>query len=182
MSWECFLRFIGNPILAYWVQAIGGIATIWAAFLIGNKQIRVQNQNRKEEQQARLLAISLVIKNAAQNVSTFESLLKSDNSLAAVQENWKLIFSQMFKVSQRAISQLPSHKLGSLELVESFHSVAGCIDSIVVVVERSLANTAFQEQEFVYMCQDALIQCRVCSLSWKRFEQAFKEIYLSKTP
>ena len=176
MNWDFVLNIVGNPIVAYWVQALGVIASIWAAFLIGNKQARVQNKIRKEEHRARLLAIYSVVKNAAHNAATIESILTSDNSIPAIQESWKLIFSQLFKVSQRAISQLPSHELGSYGLVESFHSVAASIDSLISSVELSITQTAFQEQEFAFMRQDVLIHCRVCRLSWKRFEQAFEDM------
>ncbi|MCK9801423.1 hypothetical protein M1B34_28080 [Pseudomonas sp. MAFF 302030] len=161
--------------VAAWVQAVGAIASIWAAFLIGNRQIREQNRIRREEQRARLLAFYSVVRNAAQNSLAFESLLTSDNSLAAVQENWQLMFSQMFKVSQRALSQLPSHELGNYDLVESFHSIAGSIDTLVAAVDSSLFSTAFQQQEFIFLRQNALIHCRVCRLGWERFEQACRE-------
>lgn len=179
--WEGFLCWVElHPGLASWVQAVGAIASIWAAFLIGSKQIREQNRIRKEEQRAQLLAFYSVVRSAAHNSLSFESLLTSDNSLAAVQESWQLMFSQMFKVSQRAMGQLPSHELGSYDLVESFHTVAGSIDSLVTAAESSLFSTAFHQQEFAFFRHNALVHCRVCRLGWERFEQACKEINYSQ--
>jgi hypothetical protein len=176
MSWEVISCWIeGHPGLASWVQAVGGIASIWAAFLIGNRQIREQNRIRKEEQRAHLLSIYSVVRSAAHNSLSFESLLASDNSLATVQENWQLMFSQMLKVSQRAMGQLPSHELGSYDLVESFHAIAGSIDSLVTAAETALFSTAFRQQELEFFRQNALVHCRVCRLGWERFERACKE-------
>lgn len=177
MSWESIFYWIEHhPGAASWVQAVGAIASIWAAFLIGNKQLRKQNQIRDEEKRARLHSFYAVVKSAAHNVSTFGSLLSSGNSLPAVEENWKLIFAPLFKTSQRAIGNLPSHELGNYELVESFHSLAGSIDLIITAVERGLQSDAFADQEFAYMREEVLVQCRVCDLSWKRFELACKDL------
>jgi len=158
------------------VQALGAIASIWAAFLIGNRQIKRQNQLRDEEQRARLLAFYAVVKNAAHNTSAFGELLSSGNSRAAVTENWDLMFVSMFKTSQRALGNLPSHELGNYELVESFHAVAGSIDLIFEAASRGLRSEAFAEQEFAYMREEVLVQCRVCDLGWKRFELACKAL------
>ncbi|GLO19230.1 TPA: hypothetical protein QEM53_003742 [Pseudomonas putida] len=175
MSWDCFSFWIEHhPGLASWVQALGSIASIWAAFLIGNKQIQKQNKVRNEERQAKLAAFYAVIRAASQNALTFAQLLNAGNSLATVEENWRLIFSSHFKTSQRAIANLPSHELGTYNLVESFHSLAGAIDQIAVIVEGKLASGKMTEEEFISMRADVLVQCRVCGLSWERFELACK--------
>ncbi len=177
MSWDSFWFWIEHhPGLASWVQAVGSIASIWAAFLIGNKQIRKQNKIRSEERQAKLSAFHAVIRAAAQNASTFAQLLSAGNSLATVEENWRLIFSSNFKASQRAIAGLPSHELGTYRLVESFHSLAGAIDQITAIVEGRLAGGKITEEEFFSMRADILVQCRVCEMSWVRFESACKDL------
>lgn len=177
MSWDSFLFWIEHhPGLAAWVQAFGSIASIWAAFLIGNKQIQKQNKVRQEEREAKLGAFYAVIRTASQSAFTFAELLSAGNSIAAVEENWRLIFSSSFKTSQRTIANLPTHELGSYNLVESFHSIAGAIDQIIVIVEGRFASRDVSEEDYVSMRADVLVQCRVCRLSWERFELACKQL------
>ncbi|MBA1195279.1 hypothetical protein G7007_20865 [Pseudomonas entomophila] len=175
MSWDCFSFWIEHhPGLASWVQAIGSIASIWAAFFIGNKQIKKQNKIRDEERQAKLGAFYAVVRAAAHDSATFAELLKSGNSFTTIEENWRLIFSSAFTTSRRAIANLPSHELGTYDLVESFHSLAGAIDQIFVIVESKIASKNISDEDFISMRTDVLVQCRVCGLSWDRFELACK--------
>lgn len=176
MSLECISYWIEHhPGLASWVQAVGSIASIWAAFLIGNKQIKKQDQIRVQEAQLRSMAFYAVVKNAAHNAITFGKLLESNDSRHVIHENWKIIFGQILRMSKNSLSQIPPHELGRFELVESFLGVAGSIETIISAVERSLDSLAFEDQEFELMRMEALTQCRVCEMSWRRFEEDSKQ-------
>lgn len=160
-----------HPGAASWVQALGSIASIWAAFLIGNKQIRKQIQARKDDEQRKAAAFYAVVKNAAHNAIAFGHHLESNNSLPVIQENWRILFSQVLNMSRSSLNQIPAHDLGRYELVDSFLGISGSINTIVSVVERTMNATAFHEQEFAFMRMETLTQCRVCELSWRRFEE-----------
>ncbi|MCH4878517.1 hypothetical protein EQV97_14100 [Pseudomonas sp. TMW22090] len=176
MDWSAMLGWIeAHPGLASWVQAFGSIASIWAAFLIGNKQIRKQIQVRKENDRTRAKAFYAVIQNAAHNAMAFGKHLESNNSWPVIEESWKVLFSQIINMSKNSLSQIPAHELGRYELVDSFLGVTGSIHTIAFVVERAFTASAFQEHEFACMRMEVLTQCRVCELSWQRFEEISKQ-------
>ncbi|QBR32854.1 MULTISPECIES: hypothetical protein [Pseudomonas] len=162
--------------LASWVQAIGSIASIWAAFLIGNKQIRKQNQIREQEVASRSAAFYFVVQNAVNGVKSFGSLIDNGSPSALLVENWRKIHCQLLKNSKNSLSQLPSYQLGSYELVDSFHQICGSIDTIVARVEAAFVKDAFQEQELAFMRQEVGFQCMMCMRNWGRFEEASKTL------
>lgn len=175
MDLSAMLNWIeAHPGLSSWVQAFGSIASIWAAFLIGNKQIRKQIQVRKEDEQTKASALYAVIKNAAHNAMAFGHHLESNDSWPVIEENWRILFSQVINMSKNSLSQIPAQELGRYELVDSFLGVTGSIHTIVSVVERVMTAPVVQQHEFAHMRAEVLAQCRVCERSWHRFEENSK--------
>ena len=162
--------------LASWVQAIGSIAAIIAAFLIGNEQIKVQNQIREKELCTRATAFYFIVKNAVNSVRSYEFVLREHDRLNALL-NWKFIHCDLMRNAKNSMSQIPSYELGSYELVDSFHQICGSIDSVISKISMKILSDTIDPVDYESLKKDVEIQWGLCEKNWFRFKTASEEIH-----
>jgi hypothetical protein len=170
MSWECVSYWIEHHSgLASWVQAIGSIAAILAAFNIGNQQIKSQNKQRAREQEYKTEAYYAVVMNAVKKIESFGALIERNTSPEDIQLNWNMLYSQIFSACQNSLRALPAHELGSYNMVDGFFNVSGVVNSIISVADRYVPSCNSDPEALVKLRYDILHQCKVCELSMNTF-------------
>lgn len=172
MSWEVFLGAIGNPILAYWVQAIGSIASIWGAFAVGRSQQKSQLNEAIKAARDRTYALAAVVESAALFVTVLGKVVQAKPAPLHFKENWKLVNRQWLESSVFSLSQLPVHELGTGELVRGYFGILGGIKDISRLIDEALSADALHEQEFTYMYDEVLKQVSIIESCWYGFQRA----------
>ena len=172
MSWEVFLGVIGNPILAYWVQAVGSIASIWGAFAVGRSQQKSQSKEAAKAARDRTDSLVAVVESAASFISVLGTFVQKKPHPDVFKENWKLVNRQWLESSVFSLSHLPVHELGSGELVRGYFGIFGGVKDISRLIDGALSSDAFKEQEFECMYSEVLKQVRLIESNWFQFKQA----------
>ena len=172
MSWEVVSCWIeSHPGLAYWVQAVGSIASIWGAFAVGKSQQKAQLVESAKAARNKSEALFAVVESAASFVSALGTFVLEKPSPYIFKENWKLINRQWLESSIFSLSHLPAHELGSGVLVRGYFGIFGGIKDISRLIDRALSSDAFNEQEFDYMYCEVLKQVRIIESNWYGFQQ-----------
>lgn len=173
MSWAAVSCWIENhQSLAYWVQAIGSIASIWGAFKIGSSQQKAQLLESANAARNKSESLFAVVESAASFVSVLGAFVQTKPSSYVFKENWKLTNRQWLEVSIFSLSHLPAYELGSSALVRGYFGVFGGINDISRLINGALSSDAFNEQEFDYMYCEVLKQVRIVESNWYCFQQA----------
>lgn len=173
MSWEVVSSWIEHhPGLASWVQAVGSIASIWGAFAVGRSQQKAQLKVAAKVAQDKTDALKAVVESAALFVTTLGEFVQTKPATIVFRENWRLVNRQWLESSIFSLSQLPSHELGSGEMVRGYFGIMGAVNDIGRLINSAVKSEALQDQEFVYMYEEVLKQVRFVESYWWSFQRA----------
>ncbi|MGP5513554.1 hypothetical protein [Pseudomonas helleri] len=157
---------------AGWVQAIGSIAAIVAAFMIGNQQNRRQEKMQEDDRRRRSRAMYAVVKHSYQTVSNVTFFLANGISPDLFRANWAVLFGQSMESSYQSLLQIPPHELGSDDLVIAYNGLVGSLGTVRSIIAAALVADAFRDSEIKYMADEVLTQYRIIKHNWSLFEAA----------
>ena len=163
--------------LAGWVQAIGSIVAIWGAFQISNRQVERQELERIEVRSKQASAYYAVAKNAVDAASNFVVFSQHSHSPTIMRMNWDLMYSHSIESSLSSLKALPSHELGTYELVMAHSGLIASIASILAQTRNSLNATALLEQEYILLLGELSMRLSNLNFYWVNFRDAFVVAY-----
>lgn len=145
----CFLSNMSSSDWAAWVQAIGSIAAIFCAFLLGRYQVESARKQALEKYQAddldRKKSFAAIILNAetqAKNISDFvppdpgyDLFPHLDSSLFTIEESFN------------ALCAIPLHDVGSYEAVM-------CISGEIAAIKKIISTLAAFKKASFLACSD----------------------------
>lgn len=110
-----------------------------------------------------------VIESAAIFSTTLGILIQKKPSPYAFKESWRLVNKPWLESSIFSLSQLPSHELGSGELVRGYFGILGALKETDRLIQKAVRADAFHQQEFSYMYEHTLQQIRLIESYWQIF-------------
>lgn len=163
--------------LASWVQAVGSIAAIWGALHVSKIQHRRQIIAQRDEAIRKARARLAVVKNAADHgMSTGDFAGKKPPAFAFV-STWKLNLDVTTGAALKALEALPSHELGSYELVLSYSGILGGLVQLRAEANRFVDLNVPSSEQAVAAYDGIELQGRMIEIQWLEFQSAFaKEI------
>ncbi|MFL1556245.1 hypothetical protein [Pseudomonas sp. O11] len=158
---------------ASWVQAIGSVAAIWAALIIGRKQLAAQQAAEIEGRRAKALAFQSVVRYAveqAENINSYIQFLPDQREFISC---WNREDLEIIDGAIDSLRAIPVHELGSYELIFSFNIIFSCLVRLKGAAQRLAEKIIDDERR---NNEYANIKSQYCKIEkqWRRY-LAFSE-------
>jgi len=163
--------------LASWVQAFGSIAAILGAFMVSNRQLARQQEDRERDRRSKSEALYAVVETAAKYSESIRELVTDKRPIApAFIMIWRDYLSHLTNTAIKGLEAIPAHELGSSKLVIFYGSVLADMVKVVSKIDSFVNRPSFSEQETIAFYSEISGMCQLVAHYWKEFQEAAKQV------
>lgn len=170
---ECIINWIEHhPGTASWVQAVGSIAAVVAAFVVSHLQFRAQRNTTALRYKSRQFSYFAVAENLVDYSNQFADFSEHVGNYSTLKVNWDLMFRHSLESALKGMEAIAVHDLESREMVFAHSGLIATARSLLNGIDFCVTESSSNNKYWDIKVESS-IRTQNINFYWKNYTDAF---------